>query len=664
MQGQQGWQVRNGIDNSTVNGNTFQARELTVNLPPAPADAQWPMVIGRIPPRASAFQPRDELRQAIDAAREQHGTVVLSQVLAGGGGVGKSQLAGHYARAAIDAGTGLVLWVDAADPGNVTHVYARAAATVRVPGLGGTAEEDAEKFLTWLASTDRSWLIILDNATEHTPESLWPATSRGARGRVIATTRHRGAASTGSDRTLVNIGTYSPAESAAYLRERMERAGCSHFLDEHAAELAEALGHLPLALAHAAAYMINTRRSCGRYLGLFRDLTRSLDAVLPARSSADGYRGPVTAALLLAVDAAQKEHPVGLALPVLQLAALLDPAGHPRQLWTTAPVLDHLSRIRGTSIADDDALDALAVLHNYNLYNLVTLTETPHREVSLHALTARAVLGTPYDREPYQNAIAEGLIGLWPNEDYSFRDLAAVLRANTDALITQSGDLLWNLSTGAHQLFNRVGHSLLNAGLYTAGIQHWGLVIAVLERTYGADDLNTLTCRSNLATSYRRAGRTDDAVALQERVLADHERIFGSDHPETLICRNNLATSYQQAGRTDDAIRLQERVLADHEHSLGSDHPDILTCRNNLAMSHWQAGRGREAIAMLSRTLADGERVLGVNHPSTVLTRENLLALARRQDPAPPDRDLPQREAAQDNSSRRESSDGVSGSAV
>jgi hypothetical protein len=58
---------------------------------------------------------------------------------------------------------------------------------------------------------------------------------------------------------------------------------------------------------------------------------------------------------------------------------------------------------------------------------------------------------------------------------------------------------------------------------------------------------------------------------------------LGPDHPDTLGTRHNLASSYWSAGRTQDAINLQERVLADRERILGPDHPNTLTTRNNLA---------------------------------------------------------------------------------
>ena len=122
---------------------------------------------------------------------------------------------------------------------------------------------------------------------------------------------------------------------------------------------------------------------------------------------------------------------------------------------------------------------------------------------------------------------------------------------------------------------------------------------------------DTLTARANLASSYGQAGRTTDAIALQETVLTDRERLLGPEHPDTLTARNDLALSYWQAGRTTDAITLHETVLTDRERVLGPEHPDTLTARNNLALSYWQAGRTTDAITLQETVLTDLERVLG-----------------------------------------------------
>ena len=82
--------------------------------------------------------------------------------------------------------------------------------------------------------------------------------------------------------------------------------------------------------------------------------------------------------------------------------------------------------------------------------------------------------------------------------------------------------------------------------------------------------------------TYWSAGRTAEAIAIGEQVVADRERLLGPDHPDTVTARANLATSYWSAGRTAEAIALLEQVVADCERLLGPDHPDTAVVRNAL----------------------------------------------------------------------------------
>jgi Tetratricopeptide repeat len=59
--------------------------------------------------------------------------------------------------------------------------------------------------------------------------------------------------------------------------------------------------------------------------------------------------------------------------------------------------------------------------------------------------------------------------------------------------------------------------------------------------------------------------------------VADRERVQGPDHPYTLIARANLAASYRAAGRTPEAIHVEEQGVADRERMLRPDHPDAVT---------------------------------------------------------------------------------------
>ncbi|MGW2588557.1 NB-ARC domain-containing protein [Streptomyces virginiae] len=322
---------------------------LTVSRPTSQAPVQWPIRLGSAPTLASAFQDRASVRDRIDQARAAHATVILTQVLSGSGGVGKTQLAAAYAHQALADGVDLVVWVDASETEQVTALYAYAAHCVEAPNAlaGQSAETDARAFLQWLATTKRTWLVVVDDITD--PEAMqpwWPPPSAWGHGRVLATTRRQDALLSGGGRAVVDIDTYSVDEADAFLRERLRAAGAAHLFDTQARDLAKALGYLPLALSHAGAYMINEDVTCASYLHRFNNNASRLGDLLPRQADTEGYGRQVAAALLLSLDVAQECEPVGLAIPALRLAAVLDPAGHPRSLWEGEAVARYLSEHR------------------------------------------------------------------------------------------------------------------------------------------------------------------------------------------------------------------------------------------------------------------------------------------------------------------------------
>ncbi|MGW9122365.1 tetratricopeptide repeat protein [Streptomyces sp. NPDC055663] len=585
----------------------------------------WPVVVGTVPVLASAFQPREVLRQAVDEARGHGRSVVLAsdtphgersrsgtrasvQVMSGGGGVGKSQLAAAYAREAVEGGADLVVWTSATDIQQVLTVYAQAAALVQAPGRAGTdLETDSRAFVSWLAATDRRWLVVLDDITDPDAiESWWPDSQRGT-GWTLATTRLKDPRLTGGGRARIDVDVYTPAEATGYLTARLTHDRKAHLADHRAPALAEALGYLPLALGHAAAYMLRENASCSTYLEQFTDRATHLDQVLPHWADAERYGLQVTTTLLLALDATDQDPHGPLARTALRITAYLDPAGQPAGLWATTAFLTYLAhqqptavparrnfslRRRRTSTARTvTSEEALAALRLLDRYGLITYDSTDSlRAVRIHALTARAVRETIPQNEQSAIAVtaADALVEIWPDPDHAQRELASTLRTNTESLTTHASDSLW--PSQAHPVLYRAGTSLLNAHLHSASSTYWEHMVAEGERLLGNEHRDTLTTRANLATSYWQAGRTNDAIEIEEHVLAEYERLLGNEHRDTLTTRANLATSYRQAGRTNDAINLLEHVLAERERLLGNEHPDTHAVRG--ALSLWRSAEG------------------------------------------------------------------------
>ena len=60
---------------------------------------------------------------------------------------------------------------------------------------------------------------------------------------------------------------------------------------------------------------------------------------------------------------------------------------------------------------------------------------------------------------------------------------------------------------------------------------------------------------------------------MHEQNLANRERVLGTDHPDTVTTRNNLATAYREAGRTAEAITTRQQPDTTQESSHESFDP-------------------------------------------------------------------------------------------
>lgn len=549
-----------------------------------------------LPLVVASFVGREAELDVIDEALSTADRAVITQAIAGLGGVGKSQLAARYVQQRTE-NYDLVAWIRAEDGGIAD--LAKLAVKLGASSDKASPHDLAQLALDWLSDAELRWLLVLDNVVS--PEQLERCCPRGGRGRVLVTSRDRAVREFGR---LLTVDVFDEETATAYLIEHARRPG-----DRHAARrLAIALGQLPLALSHAAAYC-QSGTSFAEYLALLGDLpARELFDSHPALSHAQTVASTWRTSMRAANEAAP------LADDVLAMAGHLAPDTIPKSLL--AGIVDGATP-RGRKRMSD-ALNALA------RFSLATVDDD---SVSLHRLMQKTIRDDAAARGDRRGAL-RALAALQrafpahvsqPREWPRCEQLLPHVLALADAL-RDPGDAGVDLV----DLLNRACRYLHYAEPGRRYLATSQITTAHAERLLGAEHPATLVARNDHAAAHHFAGRTAAAVAIFEPLVHDHERILGVEHPATLTVRNNLAYTYRKNERPGDAVSILEALLPNRRRLLGERHHQTLTSANNLARAYNDVGRTAEAIAILEPLVADHDEIVGPDHPSTLLTRHNL----------------------------------------
>ncbi|WP_433222130.1 tetratricopeptide repeat protein [Microtetraspora malaysiensis] len=559
--------------------------------------------------RTDAFVGREqalaELEQML-AAPSDH--VVIRQVVHGMGGVGKSELARHYAHTHWDRYR-LVWWITADSYGAVQQGLAGLAAAVHPPvGQVGDVEQAADWALSWLQAHS-GWLLILDNV--EAPDDVRPWLDRLSGGRVLLTTR-RDVYWPGTRSIALDV--LDPAAAVELITEVSGRTDPADRADVVA--IAAELERLPLALEQAAAYMRISRKSPASYLRMLREHP----AQAHARSAAGGEAERTMARLwdthLAAIQAHDAAEDLG-AEHLLRTLACYAPDNIPRVLLSDDPDAEDL-----------DCEDALALLASYSM---ITRSGEDEREmVSMHRLFQSVIRNGLDPADPRQQSARQSALSRLsrslpdnPQTDVNGWPLWRDLSPHVDAIAAryQQGSGPGELGT----VLNRAAIFAMAQARHRHAYQLAERALATIEAAYGPDHPIVATCLGSLASSLSALGRVGEAVPLAERALAITEVAYGPDHPDVATCLGNLAVSLSTLGRVGEAVPLEERALAITEVAYGPDHPDVATRLGNLAASLYALGRAGEAVPLEERALAITQAAYGPDHP-TVATRLGNLA--------------------------------------
>jgi Tetratricopeptide repeat/NB-ARC domain len=599
---------------------------------PVPSRRLWS---NEIPQRNSHFTGRVAELEALRAnlVREDR-PHPPAQLISGMGGVGKSEIATEYIHRHRDKYE-IIWWIRAEHTDRVRDALVKLGQRLDVRPAGQEGGRDrtiAAVLDTLVRGIKTNWLLVYDNAAQ--PLELQPyLPACPPNGHIIITSRLQNWPGY-IEKDNVGVSPFTEDEAVSFLRRRVAILGAAPGLGDDEDErriseaglLAGALGHLPIAIEHAAAYLNETGHSVDGYLGRFEEnahrLLNEQTGEFPASVSATWTMSTE----LLTPDAVHlfnlcaffSPEPIAVQLCLDHARAISDPPGL-RELLSSSPRFRAAATLmnRLSLVKMDGARDQIQM---HRVVQAVTRGQL--RQNRQEAFLAY--------RDAVDTLLAESNPG---NPDRA--DLDAVydlslqhLESERNFLNTTNPALRRLIIGQVRRLHLRGGH--VEATRFGQDIRR------VWRERLGPSDLHVLALSVEVAIAMQLGGRAADArrLILETRAILDELDEGKSEIPRDrlevrLLCDNAYGADLRTRGQFNEALELDRGLLPKFEAVFGSEHERTLNVRNNIAADFRRLGRFGEALEIDQRTFDDRCRILGANDPRT-LNSQDMVAIDLR----------------------------------
>ena len=570
------------------------------------------------PPLNDLFTGRQEELDALAAG----GTAAITQsaAISGLGGIGKTRLAVEYAWRSGNRYT--ALWFVRADsPENLRRNLAALAGPelLNMQEWEDQVEEKAVAAVKRWLREHPGWLMILDNVdTPEAADAVLQALASLFSGRVLITSRLTNWPASVQKQELYKL---SREEAARFLLHRTD-GGREPAADDaaRAADLAERVDGLPLALEQAAAYIMRHRMRFSDYLRAWEQEREKLMQWYDPRVMQ--YPASVAVTWKQTFD---RLSPTPAAL--LRLTAFLAPDPIPFDMLEQGA--EHVQRAAelfceesGRAPDGKAVREATADLADYSL-----ITRQDGGMLVVHRMVQevlRSQIPEGYRRDWIEGAlrVVDG-VAVEDTEDVRTWPVWDRLRPHVAAVVARADGV--GIVEPTSRLMDDLGRFLHAKALYSEAESLMRRALAIDEAFFGSEHQRVAIDLTSLALLLRERNRQVEAEPLMRRALTINEARFGPESPEAATSLNNLAMVIKGPNRQEEAELLMRRALTIAEAS--ASHPHNAKLLNNLATLFYETNRPEEAEPLLRRALDLDEVAFGSQHPEVAIDLNNLAHL-------------------------------------
>ncbi len=573
-----------------------------------------------IPFQNPHFIGRDEELALLRSHLLTDSTALIShpvQALYGLGGVGKTELAAEYAnryRSEYD----LVWWIRAEREEAITAAFVALGTRLGLeefrPGERDYTMGVVMDALTRGIPFDK-WLLVFDDAQNastieryipHSPEHGHVIiTSRDIRWQVLQVEG-------------IELKEFKVDETVEFLRKRVpalasiqeDRRGEDDRRDASAKRLAEALGNLPLAVEHAAAYLKETGASTEEYLKMYNE-----NAHLLLASDVDiRYPQAVATTWSVSTRAISPE-----AAAVFQLLAFFAPEPIAEELLMQRAALELGSPLAEILADVSKFRPAVRELGRYSLVKIDGVRNVVQMHRVVQTVTRdRVAREDPAKASELREAVHQLLAASDPCAP-DREDSAPIYQRSLEHLIP-SGAVECD-SPGVRRLIINQVRRLHRSGGYIEALALGEPALALWREKFDPGDKLTLTLAVEVGVALRSGGRWEEAYELNSATLELLKRNFGETDGIYLECARSYGRDLSMLGRYAEALDHDLQLLPLVERETRAEHEHALKLRNNIAISLRCLGRFDEALTYDQAALEERQRTLGYTDEATLTSQ-------------------------------------------
>ena len=599
----------------------------------------------------------DLLRLAHLLADERTDDRIPVAAITGMGGLGKTQTAVEFCYRYGRYFPGGVYWLNFDEAENVAQEVASSGGE---RGLGLFQESEQLTLADKVGRVQKAWqepsprLLIFDNCETEALLTAWLPVTGGCR--IILTSR-RGHWSRELAINSIALNVLKRVESVALLQRLAPRLS-----EAEAAEIAQEVGHLPLALHVAGGFLRRYRQITPKvYLTQLRDKNLLDHPSLQGRGlsySPTNHELHVGRTLALNIDQLDPADGVDEKARELLVRAVCFAPGEPiPRALLQETVLAEAEDLTAVLLAEDGLvrLTALGFVKTegaewivvHRLIAAFLLADLATDEALVRAQTAvETVLLKRIDayqqqdhllvQLPFSAAHLQHVVKVaWSRLDERAARLATAwgyhLYLNSD--LTNAGSYLarareiceqvyglWHRETAV--AFSRDGWVHMHSGDYAGAEARYQQALAIHKALAEPDPLQLASCYRDLGSLHWRQGKYAEARGFHEQELALREAALGSQHPLTAQSFSSLGIILGQMGHLEEARAYQERALTAVVNE--PETTDTARLLNNLATTCSRLGDLAAALQYARRSLRIRERIFGAMNRTTAYSQNNL----------------------------------------